>query len=248
MHGWVGGVRGWLNTSQVGVGLVGTSASLSWLEPLAVRCWHAVWTHQVCRHTLPARFAALCVSVCVWMHVRAWLYSGTLWQIILCIYPHMHFPHWLTHEPSYRQYICALVWQASQTLPLSLTHECTHTVTALYVHSPPTMPSVWATLMWHFWQLGRLEMTALVHAQDIYTNTCRIPPPLCFTTYTKRLRVTDRSATLAVRGKKALRGGQGSRQVVFVPIEHTTLCATRPFYFSIRQSYRIQTFKKDLGR
>lgn len=65
MHGWVGGVRGWLNTSQVGVGLVGTSASLSWLEPLAVRCWHAVWTHQVCRHTLPARFAALCVSVCV---------------------------------------------------------------------------------------------------------------------------------------------------------------------------------------
>lgn len=190
----------------------------------------------------------VCVCVCVWMYVRAWLYSGTLWQIILCIYPHMHFPHWLTHEPSYRQYICALVWQASQTLPLSLTHECTHMVTALYVHSPPTMPSVWATLMWHFWQLGRLEMTALVHTQDIYTNTCRIPPPLCFTTYTKRLRVTDRSATLAVRGKKALRGSQGSRQVVFVPIEHTTLCATRPFYFSIRQSYRIQTFKKDLGR
>lgn len=83
---------------------------------------------------------------------------------------------------------------------------------------------------------------------DSTRNTCRIPPPLCFTTYTKRLRVTDRSATLAVRGKKALRGGQGSRQVVFVPIEHTTLCATRPFYFSIRQSYRIQTFKKDLGR
>lgn len=126
MHGWVGGVRGWLNTSQVGVGLVGTSASLSWLEPLAVRCWHAVWTHQVCRHTLPARFAALCVSVCVWMHVRAWLYSGTLWQIILCIYPHMHFPHWLTHEPSYRQYICALVWQASQTLPLSNTRMHAH--------------------------------------------------------------------------------------------------------------------------
>lgn len=34
---------------------------------------------------------------------------------------------------------------------------------------------------------------------------------------------------------------------MFVLTEHTTLCATRPFYFSIRQSYRIQTFKKDLG-
>lgn len=52
-------------------------------------------------------------------------------------------------------------------------------------------------------------MTALVHAQDIYTNTCRIPPPLCFTTYTKRLRVTDGSATLAVRGKKALKEAKG---------------------------------------
>lgn len=68
----------------------------------------------------------VCVCVCVWMHVRAWLYSGTLWQIILCIYPHMHFPHWLTHEPSYRQYICALVWQASQTLPLSNTRMHAH--------------------------------------------------------------------------------------------------------------------------
>lgn len=83
---------------------------------------------------------SVCCFVCVWMHVRvcAWLYSGTLWQIILCIYPHMHFPHWLTHEPSYRQYICALVWQASQTLSFSNTHTRMHAHGDSIIRTQPT--------------------------------------------------------------------------------------------------------------
>lgn len=52
-------------------------------------------------------------------------------------------------------------------------------------------------------------MTALMHAQVIYTNTCRLPPTLCLITYTKRLTVTDGSSALAVKGKKALKEARG---------------------------------------
>ncbi len=69
------------------------------------------------------------------------------------------------------------------------------------------------------------------------THTHRPPLTLYITAYTKRPWVTYKSLILPGREKKALTGSQQvGRQVVFALTDQTTLCASRPFHFSIGEA------------
>lgn len=82
-------------------------------------------------------------------------------------------------------------------------------------------------------------MKALMHVQHTpthqQTHTQTTTHSVHYYLY-NRLWVTDKSLILPVREKKSIKEGQWGvgGQVVFVLTEHTTLCASRPFYFNMR--------------